>query len=357
MRRTLTTLKQQDGQHRLAVARWESLRAQLPEHIQGGPGDLTICSVAYRAKACLDFNERLIRELNPGVPLPPWLLFDNNVEPKEMIDPRDSRFTVVRDASRDIDMGYEHALGISALLSRVKTRFLLVLDPDCFVVLPEWLRRVPAHMIARQLGFFGTPMNPRRHNSYRYFPYMVCMFVDLARVSPRDLCFLPGVWEWRINATYRMRKAIAGLPKAGAAFRWLLTEQWRTNGWQIKRRFGRGDEQAFECAQAVWDVEAATPRGGLKGLIHALTPASVSPIPSQTGYCSPIGFASMGAPDVAALGWEEFVWRGEPFAFHIGSVHSSAAGPYEASLPAVVDAFARRGSPAEPVGALGRRNG
>ena len=74
-------------------------------------------------------------------------------------------------------------------------------------------------MAAANLGFFGTPMNPRRHNSYRYFPYMVCMFVDLSRVSPRDLCFLPGVWERRASVAYRMRKAFATLPKAGVLFR------------------------------------------------------------------------------------------------------------------------------------------
>src|SRR5262249_12455174 len=147
-------------------------------------------------------------------------------------------------------------------------------DPDCFIVAPDWLARVPAHMQAHDLAFFGTPINPRRHNSYRYFPYMVCMFVDLARVPLRDLCFLPGVWEWRTNLAYRARKALAGIPKAGTLFRWLLTERWRTNGWQLKARFGDGRLARFECTQPVWDVDAAIGRG-VKAWIHALTPAAV----------------------------------------------------------------------------------
>ena len=241
-----------------------------------------------------------------------------------------------------MDMGYEHALGISALLTRVRTRFLLLLDPDCFVVFPDWLRAVPDYMNANKLGFFGTPINPRRHNSYRYFPYMVCMFVDLSRVSPRDLCFLPGVWERSANVSYRARKAIASVPKAGAFFRWLLTEKWRTNGWQIKEKFGDGRTAAFECVQPVWDVDAELAEGGaVKAMVHVLTPASVSPIPKQRGYCSRDGFRSLGAPDVASLGWEEFVWNRQPFAFHIGSVHS-AASDFMTPLASIVEGFSHR---------------
>jgi hypothetical protein len=324
----------------------------MPAQVEAASPGLTICSVGYRARRFLDLNDALVRQLNPESPRPEWLLFDNNVELDEMFNRDDRRFTVVRAETRDLDMGYEHALGISRLLGLVKTRFLLVLDPDCFIVMPDWLRRVPAYMTERGLGFFGTPINQRRHNSYRYFPYMVCMFVDLSRVSRRDLCFLPGVWHWWPNATYRVRKALAGIPNAGLLFRWLLTEQWRTNGWQIKSRFGSGRDVAFECAQPVWDVESAVPHGSVKRVIHALTPGAVSPIPKQPGYCTPRGFASAGAPDVAALGWEEFMWRDQPFAFHVGSGHAFAASSHQAALSTLsstVDAFARPAPAPTPV--------
>jgi hypothetical protein len=341
MGRALAQLREQHRQHERAVARWEALRDQLPETLDRAPDGLTMCSVAYRGKRYLELNDRLMRQLNPDTPRPPWLLFDNNVEAGEMIGCDDTRFTVVRPPGRDSDMGYEHALGISALLARVKTRFVLIQDPDCFIVAPDWIPTVPRYMDQHGLGFFGTPVNPRRHNSYRYFPYMVCLFVDLARVSPRDLCFLPDVWRFATNLTYRMRRAPTRIPKAGYLFRWLLTEQYKTNGWRIKQKFGRGDLVRSECAQPVWDVEAAAGRRSLKGLIHALTPGSVSPIPKRPGYCAPHGFASRGAPDVSAFGWEEFMWRDQPFAFHVGSVHAAAAGSHP-QLANVLDAFARR---------------
>ncbi len=338
MWRTLSQLRHQDRGHRRAVALWDAMRRELPGPVDQSGRGLTICTVAYRAKTCLGPNDLLMRHLNPGAPRPTWLLFDNNAEPGEMINLGDPRFTVVRPCGRDVDMGYEHALGISTLLSRVRTRFVLIQDPDCFIVMPDWIRRVPRYMDEHQLGFFGTPINPRRHNSYRYFPYMVCMFVDLARVSAQDLCFIPDVWRLPTSVTYRMRRAVTRIPKLGYAFRWLTTGQWKTNGWRIKARFGRGDLVQHECVQPVWDVNDTIPPGSLKRVIHRLTPASIAPVPKKRDYCSPTGFAQMGAPDVAALGWEEFVWRGQPFAFHIGSVHSKA-GAYETRLDRVLREF------------------
>jgi hypothetical protein len=301
---------------------------------------LTICSVAFRAKECLDLNDRLVRRLNPDEAPPEWLLFDNNTDASETIDTGDPRFTVVTPASADgFVLGYEHALGIAALLARVRTRFLLILDPDCFIVRPDWLRDIPAHMAREGLGFFGTPINPRRHNSYRYFPYMVCMFVDLDRVELRDLCFVPDVWRLGANVAYAIRKALTRMPRAGYAFRWLLTEQYKTNGFRLREQFGDGQAVKFECVQPVWNVDAELRSGGIKRWLHTLTPGAVSPIPKKPGYCTPRGFATAGAPDVEALGWEEFMWRDEPFAFHVGSVH--AKGGYTETLTNVVNAFSR----------------
>lgn len=337
---TVAQLKAEAEEHRRAWEAWHDIQRVLPERSECAANGLTICSVAYRARQCLELNDRLMRRLNPSVALPTWLLFDNNVEPEDAIPGTDPRFSVTRWPGGEFTRGYDHALGIGRLLGRVRTRFLLILDPDCFVVMPDWIERVHAHMLDHDLAFFGTPINPRRHNSYRYFPYMVCMFVDLARVAARDLCFVPDVWRWRTNAMYRLRLSVARMPKVGHAFRWLLTEQYRTNGWRIKAQFGRHPDVTHECVQPVWNIDEAIPRGSAKRLLHTLTPAVVSPVPKRADYCSPIGFAAMGAPDVAALGWEEFVWKGRPFAFHVGSVHGKP-GRYEAELDAVVQKFLR----------------
>lgn len=335
MWRALAQLTHEGREHRRAVAAWEAVRRTLPATVDPAGSGLTICSVAFRAKVCLDLNESLMRRLNPGAALPEWLLFDNNTESAEAIDRGDPRFTVEPASGGEFVLGYDHAIGISGLLQRVKTRFLLIQDPDCFIVRPGWIRDVTQHMERHELGFFGTPINPRRHNSYRYFPYMVCMFVDLARVPIRDLCFVPDVWRTGASLSYRMRRSLTRIPKAGFFFRGLLTEQYKTNGWRIKAQYGSGERVKFECAHPVWDVSDTIPPGSLKRWVHDLTPDAMSPVPKKPGYCSPQGFKSMGAPDVAALGWEEFVWQDRPFAFHVGSVHGQP-GRYERQLESVL---------------------
>jgi hypothetical protein len=332
--------------HEAALERWDTIRSGFPAVPETfAANELTICSVAYKSRQCLDLNHRLLRGVNPEGPVPTWLLFDNNDDARERIDGRDGRFTVVRPDQRMGFMGYEHALGLLALLAEVKTRFVLFLDPDCFVVRPHWVSGVMSHMIERELTFFGTPINPRRHNSYRYFPYCVCMFVDLARIPRRELALLPGVWDMRAALEYRLRGVLPSVPRVGALFRWLLTEQWRTNGWQLRQRYAEHATIRNECVQPVWNIEEAIPSGSVRRLVHTMTPGSVSPIPKRPGYTSPIGFREMGAPDVDALGWEEFVWHNEPFAFHIGSVHFKNV-PYDTTLPALCDEFARRAQPA-----------
>lgn len=42
-------------------------------------------------------------------------------------------------------------------------------------------------------------------------------------------------------------------------------------------------------------------------------------VPGRPGSFSPHGFEAAGLPDVAAFGWEEFLWRGQPFGFHVRS--------------------------------------
>jgi len=352
MWRAITQLTHEGREHRRAMAAWESARRTLPATVDPSVGGLTICSVAFRARACLDLNDRLMRQLNPGAALPEWMVLDNNTESAEAIDRRDPRFTVMPATDSGFVLGYDHAIGISGLLQRVKTRFLLIQDPDCFIVRPGWIHDVTAHMERHALGFFGPPINPRRHNSYRYFPYMVCMFVDLSRVPLRDLCFVPDVWRTGASLGYRIRKSLTRIPKAGFFFRGLLTGQYKTNGWRIKAQYGRGDAVKFECAQPVWDVNDTIPPGSLKRWVHDLTPDAISPVPKRAGYCSPRGFREMGAPDVAALGWEEFVWQERPFAFHVGSVHGQP-GRYERQLESVLrqmsPAVSDVANPAAPV--------
>jgi len=40
-------------------------------------------------------------------------------------------------------------------------------------------------------------------------------------------------------------------------------------------------------------------------------------VPKRRGYFTDGGFADSGFPDVVSMGCEEYMWQGDPFAFHV----------------------------------------
>ena len=58
-------------------------------------------------------------------------------------------------------------------------------------------------------------------------------------------------------------------------------------------------------------------RSRIARLLDRILPDRLSLVPKRRGYFSELGFADLGFADIAVRGCEEFLWRGQPFAFHI----------------------------------------
>ena len=66
--------------------------------------------------------------------------------------------------------GYHHAFNLEMALSKVKTRFAILLDPDLYLVRPNWILELITRMKLEQLAVFGVPWNPRYFQKYRILP-------------------------------------------------------------------------------------------------------------------------------------------------------------------------------------------
>ena len=55
-------------------------------------------------------------------------------------------------------------------LSKVRTRFAIILDPDLYVVRPNWLLELITRMKLEQIAIFGVPWNPRYFQKFLIFP-------------------------------------------------------------------------------------------------------------------------------------------------------------------------------------------
>ncbi len=220
----------------------------------------------------------------------------------------------------------------------VRTRFVLIADPDFYIVRPDWIRGVVGHMEVNRVGFFGAPWHPRWYRKYRYFPSVHCLFIDLASVESELLDFLPGT---RAVTRRRRRRepGMGGLAEGDGknAVSWrgvaksassLISNLWHRasvgasedTGIGVFRRYGRAGQGSYECLVPTFrlddDYAAPPPRRFSLGL-DLFLPDRLSYRPKRAGYYTTTRFRDVGFLDAARYGWEEFMWQGKPFGFHV----------------------------------------
>lgn len=295
--------------------------------------NLTICSVSYGCYRYLSLNWELSRALNADTGFE-WILMDNAVGSREERVPQeDHRFSVYQGTPRGSESAsWHHATALNSLVSLVSTRFLLVLDPDFYIVRGNWISDVLEHMKGRELSFFGAQWHPADYKKMRYFPSPHCMFIDLKRVSPDSLDFLPaGIWLTQ-SAKQKgpfgrylkeiLRRFDARLDISERA----VIGKSRDTGYKIKEAFGEKPGFRAECIQAVFEPQKA----GISGLVDNLLPDRLSFSPKTPHYTVDNGFLDTRS----GLGplrkrWEEFMWQGRPFGFHVRRYPSRKRGYYD----------------------------
>jgi hypothetical protein len=276
--------------------------------------ELTICSVSYESRDWLRLNRRLLELVNPGAAVR-WVVAENSAPGSaERLRQDDAGFEVVAGAPAEEHAhggaSYHHGAGLARALQEVKTRFLLVLDPDFLIVRRSWIRDVLEHMRQEHLALLGAPWHPSRPRKYRYFPCAHCTFVDLERIPLATLDFRPDHESEPDDASRDARSSWARLDPLDVGQRRRIGQS-RDTGWRIFARYAGDPDTRVECLQPVFRP------GGLRRALEWPLPDRHSLVPKRPGYFRESGFASAGLPDLEALGWEEFFWRCAPFGVHV----------------------------------------
>lgn len=157
---------------------------------------LTIISVSYKSKALLDMNYRLVKALNPNTPFH-WIVVQNtppsDLENDLAMD--DPRFEMIRGAvtpeseKESIFQGASHhAKALNLAFSYTTADLILVLDPDCYFLMPNWIERITEHIKKEKIAFFGTPYHPQAHTHFQGFPCGIGMFINRRLLHEQD-CF------------------------------------------------------------------------------------------------------------------------------------------------------------------------
>jgi hypothetical protein len=296
--------------------------------------DLTICTVSFESGPFLAHNVPLVRMLNPDSSFV-WRVAENS--------PLDSNERV--DASLEIEVvdgvdvpdvryqaaSYHHGAALNELVARAETRHILLMDPDFFVVRSGWIDSCRHHVLEHELTFLGAPWHPRWISKPRGFPAPHFLWIDTARVAIDALDLLPAgdlaPWEQVFHVS-RSRRAVDKLA-GGIVPDWMERRKVgrsRDTGWRVHERFSA--TAAHECLVPYYSPVRHRPGGAgsrTSRLADRLLGASLRLVP-EPGTFSEHGFAGAGLPDLDARGWEEFMWCGQPFAFHVRGYPRRAKG-------------------------------
>lgn len=281
---------------------------------------------------------------------------------------------------------YHHAAALQVALEAVHERYVIVMDPDFYVVRPGWIDEVIDHMAKAGLAVFGAPWSPRWYQKFRDFPCSHLMVID------RTLCPLaPGLFEpdlvgggRRFSSEIWTDYSSAPAGDRRAAMRKVLRNpvgaiaqdirqrttigSARDTGFRMRLEFLRRRRLKSEILTAVFRPEdgfmpPAVAGPQLNRLVERLFPDRWRYLPQKPGYVSSTGFKELGYPDFRSLGWEEFLWKGEPFAFHIrGELHRKPidgidGGQVLAGLNAVLDRAGYSPIPDDAIGGSPVRRG
>jgi hypothetical protein len=321
-------------------------------------GDLTICTVSYHSASLLDLNLNLTRELNPTGHFR-WIVVDNNNDFRND-DPQ--RFQLLRGdpcANQGKLRGsYHHAQSLNKALKYVTTRYVLVIDPDFFIIRQNWIRDVLAHMSSRNLSLWGAPYYPHANWKRRYVPAAYCMLIDLEKIAKEKLDFTPELDEYHTLFTYStsmlLQIRMGNIPKevshvehsilqdiAGVILRNRLiaaplaklfpkrfypnTDISRDTGFKIQKEYGNSRAHRVETLQPSYRSDLFTRKKSVwlnlfaKGY-YRLVPEKLSIYPKRRDYSTTLRFNDFGLFDVRGqFGWEEYFWNEQPFAMHIKS--------------------------------------
>lgn len=329
--------------------------------------DLTICSVYYSRlnRALLETNMRLTKKLNPNVKIR-WVIVNNSPSGAKLKDFVHKDIKMLPEIKmKDVNFAvgsHHHGRAINSQLPHVKTRFALILDCDLYIIRENWASDVLEYIQENNLSFFGVPYHPIWYRKYRYFPCAQCLFIDLKKVDKKLLDFEPGFKKLvsqvpnstksthiyklitklqRSNIPQISKTLDQLLPKLRVIYRNFLIFCYRITlhdrrsigvshdtGYKVFKRFHNSPKYLAHITTPVFQsnnqITIPPYNFTLINRIHEFfLKESQCFIPKRKDYYTSRSFKDFGYPDVSKFSYEENIWQGKPFSFHVKGMKNS----------------------------------
>jgi hypothetical protein len=275
---------------------------------------LTALTVSYGHGSLMRQNLLLAESLHKDFSsLVDWHVAENSPpDHPDRLSTRERGF-IIHDIHGETGKGisHHHATALNALLRTVPlNRHVLILDPDFFLLVPNWAEVISIYMAQKRLSFFGVPWHPRHHENYRYFPAVHCFAFDSQRIQTTDLDFTPLLDRlyWRDTWTAHLLQKIPALG-------WRLVRSSWDTGTRVFDRFNR--HAASAVATPIYRPPANR-TNSLASLLDALLPDRYCLHPKRADYYTQADFQERGwLANKLPEDWEAFVWQERPFGLHV----------------------------------------
>lgn len=217
---------------------------------------------------------------------------------------------------------YQHGAALNNFFktTKIKSRYVLIIDPDFYVIKENWIEDVIDTMQRENLAFFGAPWHPRWYSKYRYFPCVHFMCIDAARIDVSSLDFAPALKVRDVTETRAGMVVNILRPFYIFTLQRLKIGHSKDTGYNIFSRYYTLKKVGLLNPVMAIDknfVALRMLRLRIVQIVEKIIPDRYSYLPKNNGYYSELGFAESGLKDISALGWEEFMWKNMPFAFHL----------------------------------------
>jgi hypothetical protein len=281
--------------------------------------DLTICTVSYNSADWMNLNVQLVNALNPDTNYN-WVIVENSPpdSAKRISNPMTPNMSILEGADIEQDRyaaaSHHHGSGLNIGIQGVHTRYLLVLDPDFYIIKKDWIASVLQYMMQNQIYILGAPWHPSRYKKWRYFPCAHCTFYDLKYINKDKLDFRPDYDTYpRLDKKYKglLKKFFKLIDPLKLAERRHIGHSADT-GYRIYMTCNKNGIRN-ECFAPVFSPST------FSRFFNKPFSDGMSLLPKKPGYYSETDFAHAGLPDFRQLGCEEFFWNSNPFGFHVRS--------------------------------------
>ncbi len=209
---------------------------------------ITVVSVNYKSAGYIRFNEWLLKATKSAQRQLNWLILNNTpgqTDAEEL--PQGDAIEVVNSSifsehSHDkINPAFsprstQHGLGLNELVPQIKTKYGLILDPDCFLLQRNWDTILINALEQTGASLIGAPYHPSR--SYKYglnFPMVTFMFFKTADFVPLNIDFRPGKYPDFDSVLFRNK----------LLRRFFYLQKWKDTGWRTMPAFRKNKLKAI----------------------------------------------------------------------------------------------------------------